>query len=107
MDEIRVFQFLSDAVEVFDEEVTRPEWADWAYFKDEVGLLDAPAPFRVVKYDTTETHTKECPEYDHDCWSQGCGRSWSTDGQFGTLLRDANGVVWRDVGSAVKGGIGF
>ena len=105
--ETEYFDYLTDAIEYFDKNSFPEEFRDYAYFKDEVGLRDAPAPFRVVAYDTEEVHTRECPDYNHDCLSHGCGQSWSTGGHKGTQLQDANGRTWRDIGIVVQGGIGF
>jgi len=101
------FNFLSSARSCFDSVATHPEYRDYDRGYDDVKMRDAPAPFRVISYDETYESTKECPDHQHDCWMEGCGVTRSEGGNIGVCLIDADGVIWRDVGIVVRGGIGF
>ena len=98
--------YLTAAVRAF--EVAAPRYCDfWFEHGSEREFRDAPAPFRVVSFDTTESHVRECPLFDHDCAREGCGTSWSTGGEIGVALYDATGRCWREAGVIVEGGIGI
>ena len=101
------FRFLSSALTAFERAAVAPEYRDFDRPFNDVALRDAPAPFRVVEYDTDEENTKQCPDHQHDCCREGCGTTWSTGGERGVLLIDAAGNIWRDAGVAVRGGRGF
>lgn len=98
--------YLTAAIRAFER--AAPAYPDfWLEHGEERDFRDAPAPFVVVSFDTTESHVRECPNYDHDCAREGCGTSWSTGGEVGVLLRDATGRVWREAGVIVGGGLGI
>jgi hypothetical protein len=101
------YRFLSSAMAAFERAVVAPEYRDYNREGDLIALRDAPGPFSVFEYDTDEVHVKECPEYQHDCWKEGCGTTWSTGGEIGVCLIDAAGITWRDAGIVVRGGLGF
>ena len=103
----KTFRFLSSALAAFERAAVAPEYRDFDRPYSDVALRDAPAPFRVEEYDTDEEHSKECPEYPHDCVREGCGVTWSTGGERGVVLIDATGKIWRDAGIVVRGGRGF
>jgi len=102
-----IFQTLEEAIEAFEMEAVAPAFRDYEMPKDELGVLNGRAPFRIVKYDTGETHIRKCPDYQHDCWKEGCGTSWDTGGEKGVALIDARGVTLLDAGIVYKGGIGI
>lgn len=86
--------YLSGAIRAF--EVAAPRYCDfWFEHGSEREFRDAPAPFRVVSFDTTESHVRED------------GVSWSTGGEVGVALYDATGRCWREAGVIVDGGIGI
>ena len=85
--------YLTAAVRAF--EVAAPRYCDfWFEHGSEREFRDAPAPFLVVSFDTTESHVRED------------GVSWSTGGEVGVALFDATGRCWREAGVIVGGGIG-
>ena len=85
--------YLTAAIAAF--EVAAPRYCDfWFEHGSEREFRDAPAPFRVVSFDTTESHVRED------------GVSWSTGGEVGVALYDATGRCWREAGVIVGGGIG-
>ena len=96
------FQFLSCAREAFEKAAVAPEYRDYDRPYDELGLLDAPGPFRVEEYDTHMLYMKECPDYEHNCCREGCGRTWRTGGEIGVMLIDGDGEIWRDAGIIVR-----
>lgn len=99
-------KYLASAVRAFER--AAPMYPDfWMEHGDEREFRDAPAPFSVVSFDTTESHVRECPNYDHDCAREGCGTSWSTGGEVGVALFDASGRCWREAGVIDRGGIGI
>lgn len=103
----QIFHFLSSAVEAFEQTAVAPAFRDFDLPVDDIALRDAPAPFYVSEYDTDEVHSRECPDHPHDCWSAGCGVSWSTGGERGVILTDSQGRIWRDAGIVVRGGRGL
>lgn len=96
------FQFLSCAREAFEKTAIAPEYRDFDNRFDELGLLEAPGPFRVEEYDTRMWHTKEHPDHEHDCCREECGKSWHTGGEIGVVLVDGDGRIWRDAGIIVR-----
>lgn len=102
------YKFLSQAVAAYEELASGFTHYDFVREEDEVKMrTEAVGPFTVFEYDTDEEHVRECPDYPHDCWREGCGTSWSTGGEKGVCLMDATGVTWRDAGVIIKGGLGF
>ena len=99
-------RFLSSAVRAFER--AAPRYCDfWFEHGEERDFRDAPAPFTVASFDTTESHVRECPNHDHDCAREGCGTSWSSGGEVGVALFDANGRCWREAGVVDRGGLGI
>lgn len=96
------FQFLSCAIEAFEKAAVAPEYRDYDRPFDELGLLEAPGPFRIEEYDTRVEHTVECPDQPHDCCREGCGKTWATGGEVGVVLVDGDGKIWRDAGVTVR-----
>ena len=85
--------YLTAAIRAF--EVAAPRYCDfWFEHGSEREFRDAPAPFLVVSFDTTETNVRED------------GVSYSTGGEIGVALYDATGRCWREAGVIVDGGIG-
>lgn len=98
-------EFLSLAVELFDCE--KSGIPDFERVRNEVAERDAPAPFSIVRFDNDPEDTKQCPEWDHDCIREGCGRSFTRGGEIGVRLIDANGVCWRECGIRTQASYGF
>lgn len=83
-------KYLTAAVRAF--EVAAPRYCDfWIERGTERDFRDAPAPFRVERFDTRESHVRED------------GVSWSTGGEVGVALFDATGRCWREAGVIVDG----
>ena len=96
------FQFLSCAREAFEKMAVAPEYRDFDRQYNELELLEAPGPFRVTKYDTRTWHMVKCPDHEHDCCREGCGKTWDTGGEIGVVLVDGDGRIWRDAGIVVR-----
>lgn len=82
-------KYLSSAIRAFERDAL-PECDFWWKFGHERDFRDAPAPFSVVSFDTTEKRDFR-------------GRQLMTDGAVGVQLLDANGRVWRKAGVWVDG----
>lgn len=88
------YNYLSGAIRAFER--AAPRFCDfWIENGTEREFRDAPAPFRVVSFDTTETNVRED------------GVSYCTGGEIGVALYDATGRCWREAGVIVGGAIGI
>lgn len=88
------YVYLTSAVRAFDR--AAPRYCDfWTQHGTEREFREAPAPFRVVSFDTTESHVRDDAV------------SWSSGGEVGVALYDATGRCWIEAGVIVGGGIGM
>jgi|DEB19_MinimDraft_3_1074340.scaffolds.fasta_scaffold00595_2 hypothetical protein len=84
-------KFLTSAVADFERAALPYGECDfWWEFGAEREFRDAPAPFTVESFDSTERRE----------WQ---GRQLITDGAVGVQLLDANGRIWRKAGVWVEG----
>ena len=61
-------------------------------------------PARLTEWDGAEdaTHTNKCPEHDHDCCREGCGKSWTDSYDYGAKLEVWHKNTWKLVGQWVN-----
>jgi hypothetical protein len=88
---------------------TAPVIVDYWFF---VPAYAGHLPARLTVWDGAEDahHTTECPDYEHDCWREGCGKTWSDSYDFGAKLEVLHKGNWKRVGewtNFVKSGVGF
>ena len=96
------FSSLAAAMEDFESGI--PTFPDYDWVEEASTLRTAPAPFRVVRYDTSCRHVVPCPSWRHDCTAHGCGTTWSSNTTIGLVLLDAQGASLREVGVVGRGG---
>lgn len=66
---------LSEALEVYRSKAPEILYESEQFDRIKEGDFDLGDYAKIEEGDTDASYQKECPDHDHDCWREGCGRT--------------------------------